>query len=125
MIDTIIDVTGSYSKGILYRFGTHLGEKYAATIKEEGMMEEDPMGPILGMLKASGWFEDSKMEGQGTKLVIGILHPFEEESREQECDFMRGFLAGMGYAIRGLPTFYEEKKEDEWIVFKGESGVKL
>lgn len=118
LIDAMIDVAGSYSRGILYRFGSQLGKKYGTRILDEGMVQGDPLGPVLGMLGVSGWFKDSAHERCGDDLCIRLLHPFEEASRETQCDFMRGFLSGLGEAFDG-PTYYEEEQEGDWIVFRG------
>ncbi|MCK4717804.1 MAG: hypothetical protein KAT70_03955 [Thermoplasmata archaeon] len=119
LIDAMIDVAGAYSRGILFRFGTQVGEKYARRVMDEGMINENAAGPILGMLQASGWFEESSFERKGNEVVVRILNPFELSSREKECDFMRGFLAGIGNVLDDMPTFYEEEREGEWVMFIG------
>lgn len=119
LIDAIIDVAGSYSRGILYRFGTQLGERYAQGLSDEGMVEGDVLTPIMGMLKVSGWFTDYRLSREEKSLKITVTDAFESQSREKGCDFFRGFLAGIAAVFPDLPTFYEEEKKEGCLTFTG------
>jgi len=119
LIDAMIDVAGSYSRGILYRFGEHLGERYASRIESEGLFSGEPMRAILGTLGASGWFHEFSLDVDQQGARIMLRRPFEMASRASDCDLMRGFLSGIGRVFQGLPTFYTETRENDWSTFIG------
>jgi len=136
LIDALVDVAGSYSRGILFRFGERVGEKYALRIKDlEG--EVDLLSGVLGTLRASSWFDSVEIRRENGTLEIRLLNPFEIKSSEKSCDFMRGFLSGLGKVLEDIPDFFVEEKEDcdeedmegkgggkrgeRWVVFRGKT----
>ncbi len=114
LINSLDDVVGIASVGILYKFGENLGAKYAdkvAMIKKEN---DERFQLMLSNLKSSAWFmdvivkENDDANEPGTLVCVKDL--FEEKADRAHCDFFRGFLKGAATEIYGQGLYCEQLK---------------
>ena len=99
LINSLVDLIGAGSAEILYNFGKQLAERYYADMSIPKDLDPDAVFKnILSSMMFSGWF--TKMEiARDDRLVVTLCNVFELDSDEDNCNFVRGFLAGLSSSI--------------------------
>jgi predicted hydrocarbon binding protein len=99
LINSLVDLIGEGSAGILYNFGKQLAERYHADTNIPKDLDPDAVFKnILSSMMFSDWF--TKMEiARDDGLVVTLCNVFELDSDEDNCNFVRGFLAGLSSII--------------------------
>ncbi|MEA1944190.1 MAG: hypothetical protein U9N07_02455 [Euryarchaeota archaeon] len=115
LMNSLVDVIGRGSAGILYNFGRQLAEKYYRSMS----IPED-LGPdaifknILSSMMFSDWFTKMEIE-KGEGLVVILQNVFELNANEDSCNFIRGFLAGLSSSIYRTTYICKENRNPEGV----------
>lgn len=115
LMDSLVDVIGKGSAGILYNFGKQLAERYHARMSIPKNLNPDAVFKnILSSMMFSDWF--TKMEIDRSSGFVVTLHKvFELDADEDNCNFIRGFLAGLSSSIYHTQYTCKELRNPEKV----------
>ena len=115
LMNSLVDVIGKGSAGILYNFGKQLAERYYARMSIPKDLDPDAIFKnILSSMMFSDWF--TKMEiDRSSVFVVTLRDVFELDADEDNCNFIRGFLAGLSSSIYHLPYTCKELRNPEKV----------
>ncbi len=115
LMNSLVDVIGKGSEGILYNFGKQLAEKYYSRMNiPEGLDQDAIFKNILSSMMFSDWFTKMEIERDGG-FVVTLRAVFELNADEDNCNFIRGFLAGLSSSIYHTTYLCKEKRNPEEI----------
>ncbi len=113
LMNSLVDVIGRGSAGILYNFGKQLAEKYY-----RGMNIPEDLDPnavfknILSSMMFSDWFTKMGIEREGG-FIVTLRDVFELSANEDSCNFIRGFLAGLSSSIYRRTYICKEQRDPD------------
>lgn len=115
LMDSLVDVIGKGSAGILYTFGKQLAEKYY-----RGMSIPEDLDPdvifknILSSMMFSDWFTRMEID-KDDGFIVTLKNVFELNANEESCNFIRGFLAGLSSSIHHATYICKEDRKPDGI----------
>ena len=113
LMNSLVDVIGKGSEGILYNFGKQLAEKYYSRMNIPKNLDQDAIFKnILSSMMFSDWFTKMEIE-KDDKFVVTLKSVFELNADEDSCNFIRGFLAGLSSSIYRKTYLCKEKRNPE------------
>lgn len=99
-IDNLIEVTGSASAGILFKYGEKLGEKYSKLVECLEMFDsETKIKRVLGSFAAYDWFDDIDVKFGDETIEIMLSNSFELGEKTDKCNMLRGLFSGLVSSI--------------------------
>ncbi len=115
LMNSLVDVIGKGSAGILYNFGKQLAERYHVRMSIPKDLDPDTIFKnILSSMMFSDWF--TKMEiDRSNGFVVTLHNVFELGADEDNCNFIRGFLAGLSSSIYHTPYTCKESRNPEKV----------
>jgi len=115
LMNSLVDVIGRGSAGILYSFGKELAEKYYRNMRIPENLDPDGIfRNILHSMMFSDWFTKMDIEA-GEQFVVTLQNVFELDADEESCNFVRGFLAGLSSSIYHKTYICKEKRNPEGV----------
>nr|QNO46954.1 hypothetical protein CLAIAILK_00015 [Methanosarcinales archaeon ANME-2c ERB4] len=115
LMDSLVDVIGRGSAGILYNFGKQLAERYHARMSIPKNLEPDAIFKnILSSMMFSDWFTKTEID-RSNGFVVTLHNVFELDADEENCNFIRGFLAGLSSSIYHTPYTCKESRNPEKV----------
>ncbi|NIA12223.1 MAG: hypothetical protein GWP10_21520 [Nitrospiraceae bacterium] len=115
LMNSLVDVIGRGSAGILYNFGKQLAEKYYGNMNIPQDLGPDAIFKnILSSMMFSDWFTKMEIE-KGDELVVTLQDVFELNANEESCNFIRGFLAGLSSSIYNRTYICKESRNPQGV----------
>ncbi|MEA3281996.1 MAG: hypothetical protein U9Q68_05470 [Euryarchaeota archaeon] len=110
LMNSLVDVIGKGSAGILYNFGKQLAERYHARMNIPKDLDPDIIFKnILSSMMFSDWFTKMELD-KSDGFVVTLQNVFELDADEDNCNFIRGFLAGLSSSIYRTPHTCKERR---------------